>query len=657
MGFDMGKALSLRNALLLGTTLLTAGIGADAAAQDAPQVQTKEDLIVVRALRAEQRIDQLGDAVSILDAEQIELQQLTTLDEALERIPGVAITRSGGVGQNTQIRMRGFTSKHVLVMIDGVKVNNPAEADNQFGIDHLFLDDVEQIEVLRGPQSGVYGADAVAGVINIVTKRPQGPAEWRGSAMVGENDTYELRAGGQGGNDTFGLSGGVSYYETEGISLASRAPGNTERDGYENLTAQLRGEYRPTDNIEFSAWLRHIDAENEIDAGSLPPDNPEGLPGYIFQDSEGYTDNSQTFGALKGVWETLDGTLVHTAQVSYVDIESTYVAPGTEQDSEGETVEAIYFATYRPTDRITLLGGAEYRNEKGVFEQPEGYAFALVDDSISNTAGFLEANVEVIDGLHLSGAVRYDDNEKFGGETTFRTTGAYNLPEGFDIPGVDTKLRASYGEGAEAPGLRQLLGSSATFQGNPDLTPESSWMYDFGIDQSLENGLASWSLTYYDGEADDGIFNVTDPVTYISTPQNVESPVDMEGVELDLRVTPVEWLDFQAAYTHMTVALESSGVQLFGRPENEASAAVTVRPRHDLAVTLDGYWRDEFFSDYPSTYEMDGYSLLNLTAVWDVNDIVQVAANVHNLTDEFYEEKLGDATYGRTAQIRLSVRY
>ena len=640
----------------LGASSFLALLTAPASAQSSAS-SLAADEIIVSASRASQSINQLGDAISIISAEDIELQQLLTLDDALERAPGVTITRSGGIGQNTQVRMRGFTSKHILVMIDGVKLNNPSEADNQFGIDHLFLDNVERVEVLRGPQSGIYGADAVAGVINVVTKRPEGPLEVRGSAMYGSNETYELSAGLQAGNDRFGFSSLVSYYDTEGISLSSRPPGNVEPDGYENLTTQFRGEFRPTDDIELSGWVRYTDARNEIDANFLPADNPQGLPGFLFQDSEGFSDSEQLFAALRGVWNTFDGKLEHTAQLSYIDLDGLFVAPGSEQESEGRTIEGVYFATARPTEWATLVAGAEYRDESALFEQPEGFAFALIDDSISNVAGFAETNIEVVDGLFLSSAVRYDDNEEFGGEFTFRTTGAYNLPETFDIPGVDSKLRVSYGEGAEAPGLRQLLGSSATFQGNPDLQPESNWMVDFGVDQQLENGLAAWSVTYYIGEATDGIFNIFDPETGISTPQNVDSPVEMKGLEVDFTISPAPWIEMRGAYTHMISRLKSSNQQLFGRPKNEGSAAVTLRPLPNLSLTVDGYWRDEFFSDFPSTFEMPGYAVYNLSAVFDINEHLRIGANLHNIADKFYEEKLGDSTYGRTVQVRLTARY
>lgn len=616
--------------------------------------QAGGDRVVVTASRAAQAPERIGSAVSVLDAEAIRLQQIQSLDEALERIPGVAVTRSGGYGQSTQVRMRGFTTKHALVMIDGVKLNNPGAYANQFNIDHLLLNNVEQVEVLRGPQSGLYGADAVAGVINIVTRRPEGPLSGHASAMAGTQDSYELSLGAQGGGDRFGMLGSLSWYETGGISLASRPPGNVERDGYENLTLMGRADWRPADAFQVSGWLHYIDARNDIDEGSLPAGNALGLPPFLFQDSDGFSDSRQLFAAIDGALQT--GAVSHNIQLSRVDLDALYVSPGTRQITEGLTSTAEYYALWEAAPRVSLLGGAEYRREVGRFEQPQGFAFALVDDSIDNTAVFAEANIGLTETLFLSGALRHDDNERFGGETTYRATAAWTLPPGFAARGLETKLRGSYGVGAEAPGLPQLLGASPSFQGNPGLQPESSWMVDFGVDQTLASGVAAWSLTYYSGEADNGIFEVFDPVTFVATPQNAASPVEMQGIEADLTISPAPWIDLTASYAWSDVELQGAGVQLFGRPKHSGSAAITVRPMPNLAVTLDGYWRSDFFSDFPSTFLMDGYGLYNVSAVWDVTDTVALSARIGNLFDTFYEEKLGDATYGRTAQLRLTVR-
>lgn len=343
--------------------------------------------------------------------------------------------------------------------------------------------------------------------------------------------------------------------------------------------------------------------------------------------------------------------------MSIVDVQSTSVTPGQLQNSEGLTTEALYYATYDLGAGGYLLAGVEHKREEGLFEQPTGGGFATVDDAIDETGVFGTFNLSPIDGAWLSGAVRYDDNSLFGGNTTWRVTAAYNLPDGMDLPGVRTKLRTSYGTGAEAPGLRQLRGSSPTFQGNPNLTPEESWMWDLGFDQSLLNGLAGWSVTYYEGEADNGIFNIFNPATRVSSPQNIAGSVEMRGLELEGRVNPASWMDLTFNYTDSSSVQTSNGQQLFGRPKQEGSAAITVRPHEAVAVSLDAYWRGEFFSDYPSTYVMPSYSLANLALSWRINDRLRLNARLHNIFDKVYEEKLGDSTYGRTAQVRLTATF
>lgn len=651
------RSKSFKAAVLAATALSPLAAGLPALAESAAGLgspRAMEEMVVTAGRRA-QSINELGSSISVFSALDIEKLQLNSVDEALQRIPGVTIIRSGGIGQNTQVRMRGFTTKHVLTMIDGVKMNNPSEADNQYGLEHLLLDNVERVEVLRGPQSGLYGGDASAGVINVITRRPEGDPEFRVSAMYGSHDTFELAAGSEGRVNDIGYTISANYFKTDGISLASRAPGNVEPDGYDNKTVNGRIDWNLTETLQVDAWLRYTESTNDTDNGMLPPGNPQGLPPWLFQDSEGHVDSKQLVGALKLNLETLGGALLHNAHVTYADIDSTNIAPGIEQESRGKTTELSYYATYNLSDEAYLQAGLEHKIEDGRFEQLQGVGFATVDDSISETGYFATANIAAFEGAYISGAVRYDDNSLFGGNTTWRLSAAYNLPREISST-VETKLRASYGTGAEAPGLRQLLGASPTYQGNPNLSPESSWMWDVGIDQALANGTANWSITYYRGQATDGIFNVTNPLTGMSTPMNVDSPVRMQGVEVELVLRPAPWIEASANGTLSSSKMLETGQQLFGRPKKEGSIAVTVYPTNELSVTLDGYARGKYFSDYPTDWEMPGYALANLSASYQVTDSVTLSGRIHNLFDKFYEEKLGDSTYGRTFQIRLTAR-
>lgn len=658
------SAAALLAALTLGAAT-PAALGQQA--EEAGPEPRSEDVITVYS-RVPQSREQVGSATSVISAETIELQQLQVLDEALERAPGVSITRSGGFGQNTQVRMRGFTTKHVLTIIDGVKITNPAEFDNQFGVEHVMLDQIERIEVLRGPQSGLYGADAVAGVINIVTRRGSGDPDLRLSGMVGSNDTFELSAGSQGGlmQDRLGYNVSVSLFDTGGISLASQAPGNTEKDGYENLSFIGNLDYQASEALALRAGARWSDSRNETDTSFTQTTNPgrpfyrPDLPPFLFQDSEGFIESTQ--GVYYAGAALTTGPVSHDAQLSYTDLESESDEPGGAFASEGTGLEAVYFARISLAaapllgDDSFLLAGADWREDSAFYTQLRGFEFAAIDSSLNNTGLFATANLELADNVFLSLSGRVDDNERFGDVSTGRAALAWTLPQ--ERTGdTQIKLRASYGTGREAPGLRQLLGRSATFEGNPDLEPEETWMWDAGADIALPGDRIRFSLTYYVGEADNGIFNVFDTTAFVSRPQNIDSVVEMAGLEAEAQIEFSPRAMLSLAYTNARSEIAATGQQLFGRPENEFSAALTVRPTQRLALVADTYWRSDFFSDYPQDFELDGYRLLNLSGRYDLTDSVDVRASVKNVFDETYEEKLGDNTFGRTFELRVSARF
>lgn len=617
--------------------------------------------------RVPQRIEQVGSAVSTFSAEQIELQDLRVLSDVLERLPGVAITRSGGFGQTTQVRMRGFTTKHVLTIVDGVKINNPSAFDNQFGIQHVALGNIERVEVLRGPQSGLYGADAVAGVINIVTRRGSGPIEGRLSGAYGSYSSKDLSASVSGGlaSDRLGVALGVNWFDTDGISIASRAPGNVEPDGYRNLTLSARADWEPGTGVRFRAGLRYSDSRNETDSNFTQRTNPNApfyrpdLPAFLFQDSDGFVKDRQGIYYAGVNIDSVGGRLVHDFQASLVDLRSRVEQPGSATRSRGQTFEAQYFATLK-LGQFGILGpdsfvqfGADWKNENAVFEQLRGFPFATIDDGIGNSAVFTTANLELARGFFLSLAARYDLNETFGGVTTGRAAAAYTLP----LRGrTRIKLRGSYGNGREAPGVRQLLGRSPTFIGNPDLVPEETWMADAGVDLAFGR-TATLSFTYYHGEADRGIFNVFNPALAVSQPQNIDSLVRMYGLEVEGALRPTDWLQLTGWFTSARSRIVDTGAQLFGRPKSEGGLTLTLAPTEQIAVVIDGYARGSFFSDFPSTFRMKGYELVNVTGTWRPTPRLELQVRVSNLLDRRYETKLGDGAFGRNGSIRATLRF
>lgn len=655
--------------LLAASALVPAAVAADGTLQTATDQnaaaarlssRASDDIITVYS-RVPQRIDQVGSAASLFTAEDIELADLQVLDDVLQRLPGVAVTRSGGFGQNTQVRMRGFTTKHTLILVDGVRMNNPSEFSNQFGIQHVMLDMIDRVEVLRGPQSGVYGADAVAGVISITTKRGSGEPDFRLTGGYGTHDTVQAGIGSQGEIGQFGYAASVSHIETDGISIASRAPGNVEDDGYRNTTASFNLDYRPRDGLELRSGLRVSESTNETDSGYLFGDPV--LPDYLFQDSPGHVDSEQLVAHAGFTADSLGGRLIHNGQVAYTRLDSLDEAPSSVSESLGERREFQYFATYRFDGSSRYLGsesfflaGVDQSRESAEFRSLSGAPFAAIDESIDNLGFYANFNWQLAEDLFVSLSGRHDDNELFGGVQTGRAAVSWGLPQTW-TGDTGVRLRASYGTGREAPSLRQLLGQSATFQGNPDLEPEETWMLDAGIDLISAGGGYRLSVTGYIGEADNGIFSVFNPALGVSQPQNISSVVEMDGVEVEAAARLADWLDLTIAYTNARSVQVSNGQQLFGRPEHEFSVALTARPTELLSLTIDGYARSDFLSDYPSTFEMSGFEVFNTSARYQLTESVTLQGSVKNILDTDYEYKLGDGTYGRTFDVRVSVQF
>ena len=428
--------------LLAASALVPAAVAADGTLQTATDQnaaaarlssRASDDIITVYS-RVPQRIDQVGSAASLFTAEDIELADLQVLDDVLQRLPGVAVTRSGGFGQNTQVRMRGFTTKHTLILVDGVRMNNPSEFSNQFGIQHVMLDTIDRVEVLRGPQSGVYGADAVAGVISITTKRGSGEADFRLTGGYGTHDTVQAGIGSQGEIGQFGYAASVSHIETDGISIASRAPGNVEEDGYGNTTASFNLDYRPRDGLELRSGLRFSESTNETDSGYLFGDPV--LPDYLFQDSPGHVDSEQLVAHAGFTADSLGGRLIHNGQVAYTRLDSLDETPSSVSESLGERREFQYFATYRFDGSSRYLGsesfflaGVDQSRESAEFRSLSGAPFAAIDESIDNLGFYANFNWQLAEDLFVSLSGRHDDNELFGGVQTGRAAVSWGLPQ------------------------------------------------------------------------------------------------------------------------------------------------------------------------------------------------------------------------------------
>jgi len=615
--------------LLLSTASLA--IAGAALAQPVPQAPDT----VVTATRVPTSLDRVGSAISVITAEDLQNRQTTTLSDVLREIPGVAVSRTGQLGSQTSLRIRGGESRHTKVIIDGIEVNDPA-AGNDYDFANLLAGDIARIEVLRGPQSVLYGADAIGGVVNIITRKGGGAPRLTGQVEAGSFQTHREQAGLTGGTDWIDYAFSVSRFETGGISSADQRDGNAEQDGHRNLQFGSRLAVRPVkeSDLEVGLALRRIDARVDFDGLNLA-----GFPA----DAANLQTSREQFGRLDGKFTLFDGLLENQIGGSYFEKQRDLFAAGVETGHfDGYQTRFDYQGNLRFNPDNTLTFGAETRKEWVNDTSTVSY-------SADSQSVYALYQLGLFDALYLTGGGRYDDNSRFGGHGTYRFTAAYNLRD------WGTKPHASYGTGFKSPSLFQLFANFAPFfVGNPNLEPETSRGFDVGVEQKLLGGRLVVDATFFKNDIDNLIASAGTTLINIAKTETY-------GVELSAKARPFDWLDLAAAYTYSLGEDTQTHTQLVRRAKHIASINVTARPREDvslnLGIVLNGRQPDLDFSTFPATQRvLGGYTLVNLGASWTVAPWATLFARVENLFDQQYQEVLGFGTPGRAgyAGVRAS---
>ena len=607
--------------------------------------------VVVSASRVPLPADEIGSAVTVITGAQLERRQVRVVSDALRDVPGVAVSRTGPAGASTQLRIRGAEGNQTLVLIDGIEVNNPA-GGSEFDFANLLNAEIDRIEVLRGPQSALYGSDAIGGVVNIVTRRPQAGLTLTARGEAGSFTTRDGLLGLGYGGDRFFASATVNRIATNGISVADAANGNTEDDGYDNTTARLKLGFRPFDNLEIDAVGLLVDSEREGDANAA-------VVNAIDSDDE--SDTLERYGRIGARLELFDGAWQHIANASHLENERDFFDGAGAQTftSEGEKSKLDYqtnllFTTpdiARAEHTLTLAAerGREEQFTESGFAGPNG-----VD--IVNYGYVGEYRVGLWDRLFLSGSFRYDDNDDlFDDETSYRGTAAYL----HDSTG--TRLHASVGRGVKNPTLFELFGSTPTFTGNPNLTAEESLGWDVGVEQALLGDRLIVDVTYFNNRIEDLIQGGG------NTAVNLAGTSKIQGVEVTASAEPWPGLRLDTAYT-FTDGEDADGTELVRRARHIASVnagyafALYGRPADvNLGVRFNGRQDDIVFDSFsPLTRRnvtLSSFTLVNLNASYAVADGVEIFARGENLLDEDYQEVFGFGTPGIAGYAGIRVKF
>lgn len=645
----------MRRATLAISATFACAVGAQA--QEWTSEPLELDPIIVSGGLTPVPARDFGRAVSVVTAEELERSQTRYVADALRALPGVSVARTGGVGGTTQVRIRGAEGNHTVVLIDGVEAAAPENGEFDFG--GLLTADIARIEVLRGPQSAIYGSNAIGGVISITTKDAELPGlSYAAEAEAGTDGTVGGLLAIRRLTDRANLSLSLAARDVGGYDISGTDGG--EVDGDNNVTVNARGTFQATDALTVGGSLRYVDRTTDLDGFSF------GAPtsGELVYDADMQRLRTEFFGAAFATLEALGGRMSNEFRVDYSDMDDTNREWGANvADTTSGRTTLRYLGTVA-LDAPTI-DAASHLASFGVERIDESFqnndASLVWDPSQMDKQSRLLTSVigqyrgVFFEDLSVQANIRYDHNDDFEDVTTWSVAASYWLANG------TTRLHASYGTGSQNPTLFDQFGFiPGQWVGNPDLAPESSRGWDMGVEQAFLEGRAVVDLTYFQDRLTDEISATYDPVTGESSPYNEDGTSHRKGIEFAGTLELADGLTVGLAYTWLD-AQDPDGQQEVRRPGQEIGLNVDYALPDDRTVVnlevrrvIDNVDLDFTAPSYGSErVELDNYTLVNLAAEHQLTDTVAITGRIENLLDADYQELDGYATPGVTAFVGL----
>jgi vitamin B12 transporter len=584
------------------------------------QTADTDDVIFVTVNRRPQPLSQVGSSVSVLTGDELEQNQQSFMIDALEAIPGVAISQNGSFGGNASISIRGAGGDRTVMLVDGIQLNDASSTGGAYNFGTLDTYNIERVEILRGPQSTLYGSDAIGGVINIVTK--SGDDDIGGKIFLegGSFNTVRGGAGIYGGDGKLGYNLSASGFYTDGISSADENDGNTERDGLEsyNIYGKVTGNL--SEIFQLEAMSRYSDNRAKFDSfGPIDGDEISLVDEFSF--------------ALRGHLDLLDGRLSNIISGEYSEIDRKNISSGLQTfETTGKRVNFDYLGVFEVSSDVTASGGLQHETTKSV---------QASDESFDLTSVFGELAFSGIDGLVITGGARYDDHKTFGDRTTFRVTGSYEFAQ------TGTGLIANWGEGFKAPSINQLT-FICTFCGatepNTNLKPEIARGYEIGVEQPIFEDRITLAATYFHLRIDDAIDFDTAQGGYVNLAKTKSS-----GVELRINAQIMDNVNISANYT-FTDAIDLIGnTRLPREPRNRFSGHVDWQVTDQLnAIVTVTHNGDEAQNEFSPVPLLDGWTRVDFKLSYEIIDDLSIYGRVDNILNEEYQHVPGYGTPDRS---------
>ena len=492
------------------------------------------------AHRLEADLSEVGTSLTLFNREEISLIGGLFLQDVLQWSPGVSFTRTGGAGQNTKMYVRGTEPRHSLILVDGMELRNTNSPDG-YDIVNLPVGDIERIEVLRGPQSPLYGADALGGVLNIVTRKGGGLAEGSAALSAGTHNTLAGSFSTSGHQDKVSYSLHGSVFESDGYSIVD---GGAESDPYEKRFVSLALGYAMSDSVDLQFTARHIESETHYDNAATT-------------DATGYfSDVADNVFRLGLVRQDVDGRPMDRIAISYKEFQQDSLDFGVSHFAS-DSRKAEWQRTWEIDRGFKAMAGVEYLEEAG--RQETGWS--SIHDTLRTTSGFIQMRKVVGEKLALDLGGRLDDSRDCGEEATWRAAASHRI-------GAATRIKASVGTGFFAPNVYYL----ANAQDAATLQPERGLGYDLGIEHGMLDGRANLSITYFHNDIDNllgwspayRVININETTT--------------QGIETSLSWSPVGGWRVLLDWTHLQTEDLATGRHLDFRPENQLGVRIFWQP-------------------------------------------------------------------------------
>jgi vitamin B12 transporter len=613
--------------------------------------------VVVTANRSPMAVDRVGQSVTVLTEADIRLDQETNLGDILARTQGVAFARNGGPGEASSVFIRGAESAQTVVLIDGVKVNDPTDPGAGFDFGDLITGDISRIEVLRGPQSTLYGSAAIGGVVNVITAAPSRPLQADAQVEGGSFGTAYVKGGVGGREDGYDFRIGAFYDTTDSVPALDPAFGGKTPRGFNAAGFSARVDVDLAPALQLDERLYFTSSRNEFDGYDTPSGN--------------FGDDAEFGRTIQGLDYTgfnlalFEGRLKNRLAFEFASVDHSLEDP--EQPltkytflAQGRTTTVEYEGALALAPGYQAVFGAQ--GERSLIEARDpfyilSYGDVPTDAHETTASGYGQVVGEVLPGLTLTGGARYDDHSQFGGHVDAQASAAWTLG------GSGAVVRASFGQGFKAPSLYELYSE----YGNAALRPEQADGWDAGVEQHLFGGRLVLQATYFGRVSRDLIefvscYGITTGgcaahQTFGGYYANVDRAA-AEGLELGATWRPAPRLTVAANYTFDDSEDRSPGAPTYGlqlprRPKNAANLDLGYLWPQRLQTNLAVRYAGESFDDAAHLYPLKAYTLVDLRASYPLRPHLEIYGRIENLADVRYETAYEYGSLGRAVYAGL----